>query len=82
MVMVMDIPHCLRQTPGCWWHDLVVKEIVMKCPECGQLRYLDHDVAADGVVDGPVRCRNMGCTFNRKIRLADYKPFRTRRIDQ
>jgi len=74
MDAIVDIPHCTRQTPGCWWFDNVVGELCMKCPECLEMGYLVHDVNPDGLVVGRLRCRASGCTFHREIRLLEYKP--------
>lgn len=47
--------------------------IMARCPECGEIYLLDHEVASDGTVTPSLECPTEGCSFHEMIKLDGWK---------
>ncbi len=46
----------------------------VRCPDCGRIGELDHDVAADGRVSPSLDCPQPACGFHAYVVLDDWLP--------
>jgi hypothetical protein len=54
---------------GQWCHQFDDRSVLVRCPGCGQIATLDHDVADDGTVTPSLVCPVEGCNFHEFVRL-------------
>lgn len=52
---------------GTWWAD--GDSVTIKCPECGLIGLLDHDVQPNGDVTPSLDCPRESCSFHTMVTL-------------
>ncbi len=63
-----------EQAAGTWWlwmphSEGLSSRVCIKCPKCGRIGMLDHDVADDGTVSPSLDCPSEGCAFHEHVKL-------------
>lgn len=60
-----------QEKSGCWRRLRVSgkQTASISCPECGNVAWLDHDIADDGTVTPSLVCPEEACSFHEWVKL-------------